>query len=70
MKREGAKRKPKRGISQRRKARLDRLVAEAVVDCYNDSEEVTGLYTMIENNLAMRSKRCCSGCPSRCCAST
>jgi len=41
------------GISQRRKARLDKLVAEAVVDCYNDSEQVTGLYTMIDNNLAM-----------------
>jgi hypothetical protein len=53
MKRRGAKPEPKRGISQRRKARLDKLVAEAVVDCYNDSEQVTGLYTMIENNLSV-----------------
>ncbi len=33
--------------------RLDRLVEEAIVDCYNESEQVTGLYTMIEGNLAL-----------------
>jgi Calcium binding len=53
MKRRGAKRKRKRGVSQSRKARLDKLVAEAIVDCYDESEQVTGLYTMIENNLAL-----------------
>lgn len=30
---------------------LDRLVEEAIVDCYNESEQATGLYTMIEENL-------------------
>jgi len=35
------------------KARLDRLVEEAVVDCYNESEQRVGLYTMIEDNLAL-----------------
>jgi len=35
------------------KTRLDRLVVEAIVDCYNESEQVTGLYTMIEGNLAL-----------------
>src|SRR2546425_13331411 len=35
------------------KTRLDRLVEEAIVDCYNESEQVVGLYTMIENNLAL-----------------
>ena len=34
------------------KARLDKLVEEATVDCYNESEQATGLYTMIEDNLA------------------
>jgi len=29
------------------------LVEEAVVDCYNESEQVVGLYTMIEDNLAL-----------------
>jgi len=29
------------------------MIAEATVDCYNDSEQVCGLYTMIEDNLAM-----------------
>src|SRR5712691_8909947 len=35
------------------KARLDKLVEEATVDCYNESEQATGLYTMIEDNLAL-----------------
>ncbi len=35
------------------KARLDRLVEEAVVDCYNESEQRVGLYTMIEDHLAL-----------------
>jgi hypothetical protein len=47
------KRKAKRTITGLSKARLDRLVEEAVVDCYNESEQVVGLYTMIENNLAL-----------------
>ena len=35
------------------KARLDELVEEATVDCYNESEQATGLYTMIEENLQL-----------------
>ena len=35
------------------KARLDRLVEEAIVDGYDEYEQVTGLYTMIENHLAL-----------------
>ena len=55
MQRQGAKRtrKGKRGVTRRSKARLDMLVAEAIVDCYNESEQVTGLYTMIEENLEL-----------------
>ena len=34
-------------------ARLEAMVAEAPVDCYNDDEQVTGLFTMIEDNLAL-----------------
>ena len=33
--------------------RLDNLIAEATVDCYNESEETTGIFTMIEENLAV-----------------
>lgn len=48
------KRKGRRASSSRlSKGRLDRLVEEAVVDCYNESEQVVGLYTMIEDNLAL-----------------
>ena len=55
MQRHGAnrKRKGKRDVTRRRRARLDRLVAEAIVDCYNESEQVTGLYTMIEGHLEL-----------------
>jgi len=31
---------------------LEALLGEALVDCYNESEELTGLYTMIEDNVA------------------
>ena len=47
------KRKAKRAPSRLSKVRLDRLVEKAVVDCSNESEQVVGLYTMIEDNLAM-----------------
>ena len=35
------------------KARLDELVEEALVDAYGESEEVTGFYTMMENDLRL-----------------
>jgi hypothetical protein len=47
------RRKGKTGFVGLSKARLDELVEEAIVDCYNESEQVTGLHTMIEDNLAI-----------------
>ena len=41
-----------RGVT-RSKAQLDALVEEATVDCYNEYEQLTGLFTMIEDNLAV-----------------
>jgi hypothetical protein len=35
------------------KAKLDALVAEAVVDAYDESEQRTGLLTMIQDNLQL-----------------
>jgi hypothetical protein len=32
-------------------AQLDALVEEATVDCYNESEQITGLLTFIEDEL-------------------
>lgn len=46
------KRKGNTGPVRLSRARLDELVEEAIVDCYNESEQATGLYTMIEDNLA------------------
>lgn len=40
-------------VGQLSRAELDELVAEAVVDAYGDDEQLTGLYTMIEDNLAV-----------------
>jgi hypothetical protein len=40
-------------VSPPSRAELDALVAEAVVDAHGDDEQLTGLYTMIENNLAV-----------------
>ena len=34
-------------------ARLDELIEQATVDCYNEEEQVTGLFTMLEDNLAL-----------------
>jgi hypothetical protein len=35
------------------KARLDELVEEALVDAYGESEQVTGFYTVMENDLRL-----------------
>jgi hypothetical protein len=34
-------------------ARLDAMVKEATVDCYNEDEQVGGLFSMIEDNVAV-----------------
>ena len=40
-------------MTQSEWAALDALIAEATVDCYNESECVTGFYTMLVDNLAV-----------------
>ena len=35
------------------RAKLDALVEDATVDCYNEDEQRTGLLTMIQENLAL-----------------
>ena len=52
----GVKRKRGHAAGQRprlSKARLDELVEEALVDAYGESEQVTGFYTMMENDLRL-----------------
>jgi len=34
------------------KAQLDAMVEEATVDCYNESEQITGLFTVMEDEPA------------------
>ena len=43
----------KKRVIPAKAARLDKLIAEATVDCYNESEEATGIFTMMEENLAV-----------------
>ena len=38
---------------------LDAMIAEATVDCYNDSECVTGFHTMIDEYLEVPFRRVC-----------
>lgn len=44
---------PKRGTDRVSSAYLDKLIDEATVDCYNESEEITGIFTMLEENLGL-----------------
>ena len=44
---------PKKRTEKVSTARLDEMIEEATVDCYNDSEQATGLFTMLEENLAL-----------------
>jgi hypothetical protein len=34
-------------------ARLDELIEEATTDCYDEEEQITGLFTMLDDNLAL-----------------
>jgi hypothetical protein len=44
---------PRKSADRSSTAHLDKLIEEATVDCYNESEEVTGIFTMLEENLAV-----------------
>ena len=43
-------------MTQSERAALDALIAEATVDCYNESECVTGFFTMLEDSIAVPSQ--------------
>lgn len=45
--------RPRQGAARSSTAHLDKLIEEATVDCYNESEEITGIFTMLEENLAV-----------------
>ena len=44
-----ARKKPVRSST----AHLDKLIEEATVDCYNESEEITAIFTMLEETLTV-----------------
>jgi phosphopantothenate synthetase len=41
------------GTAAANKQHLEQLIEEAIVDCYGEEEQATGLFTMIEENLAL-----------------
>jgi hypothetical protein len=45
--------KPAGSVRRLQRARLEKLIAEALIDCYNQSEEATGLFTALEENLSL-----------------
>jgi len=45
--------RPRKSNVRSETAHLDKLIEEATVDCYNESEEITGIFTMLEENLAV-----------------
>lgn len=40
-------------MASKRNAALEAMIEEATVDAYNDDEQLTGLFTMIEERLVM-----------------
>jgi hypothetical protein len=48
----GHKMKGKGGSSRIDAARLTEMIEEATVDCYGESEQMTGWFTMLDENLA------------------
>jgi hypothetical protein len=40
-------------MASKQTAAIKAMIEEATVDAYNDDEQLTGLYTMIEGNLAV-----------------
>jgi hypothetical protein len=47
------KRSPAVKVEAIPEARLDELVEEATVDCYDESEQISGLFNMLEEKLAV-----------------
>ena len=45
--------RPRKNKPRSSTAHLDKLIEEATVDCFNESEEITGIVTMLEENLAV-----------------
>lgn len=40
-------------MASKRNAAIEAMIEEATVDAYNDSEQLTGLFTMLEEHLAV-----------------
>ena len=42
---------PAKGSKRRTAAMIDKMIDEAIVDAYGESEQIVGFYTMLEDNL-------------------
>lgn len=45
-------------------AELDELIEQAIVDCYNDSEQATGLFTLLDEHLEVPFETTVLGMPA------
>jgi hypothetical protein len=45
--------RPRKSDARFSTGQFDKLIEEATVDCYNESEEITGIFTMLEENLTV-----------------
>jgi hypothetical protein len=61
---EGRKTRGKSSRPRINKGRLKAMIEEATVDCYNESERITGWFTMIEQNLAVPFETMVLGVPA------
>jgi Calcium binding len=52
-KKRSSRRNPTRKHLRWNKARLDALIAEAIVDAFNECEQTVGFYTMMEKSLVL-----------------
>jgi hypothetical protein len=53
MKNKKLRRTATKHVSRISSARLEKMISEATVDCYNESEMAGGLFCMLEQNLAV-----------------
>jgi hypothetical protein len=69
--RPGTKKNSRQGRQHRVTAsKLDKLIEEAIVDCYGESEEIGGFYSMLEDNLDLPFRPMSSASALRSSAST
>jgi len=54
MEKRGTNKKPQKlRVKAVKQARIEELIEEAIVDCYNESEQISGFFCMLEERLTV-----------------